>query len=113
MSLNSLVMSTLKPLGIPVQPNTSDNAKEVYIVFNTYNEASGMNADDDEVITKYFVQVDVFASGNYTQLVKDVKKKMKLAGFGRMYESETYDTEMKKNRRIIRFNYETNIGEEL
>lgn len=113
MSLNSLIESTLSPLDVPVYPNTYDGEEDTYIVFNTYNEAPEMNADDEEIITKYFIQVDVFSSGNYLSLVKKVKRLMKDVGFGRMFESETYDTEMKKNRKIIRFNYEPNIGEEI
>jgi len=103
--MNSLIKSLLDPLGYPVSPGTNNNADETYIVFNEYNQASALNADDKEMFTKYFYQVDIFSSGNYLQLVKDVKRVMKAAGFGRMFESETYDTEMGKYRKIIRFSY--------
>lgn len=112
MNLNNLIKSTLKPLGIPVSFMDYSEKGDTYIVFNEYNQASRMNADDIELITKHFFQVDVFSKRNYAQLVKDVRRLMKEAGFGRMFESETYDTEMKMFRKILRFNYENDIGEE-
>lgn len=104
-------MDTLNPLGVPVSFARYNNVGDTYIVFLEYNQASEMNADDEELITKHFFQVDIFSSGNYLQLVNDVRQRMKEAGFGRMFESETYDDDMKKFRKIMRFNYETKIGE--
>lgn len=112
MNLNRLIRDTLAPLNVPVAQAKYNQTADAYIVFIEYNQASRMNADDAELITKHFFQVDVFSSGNYLQLVKDVKRLMKQAGFGRMFESETYDEDMKKYRKILRFNYEPYIGEE-
>lgn len=112
MNLNKLIMDTLKPLGIPVAFGNYNQAEDTYIVFIEYNQAPQINADDDEIITKHFFQVDVFSRNNYLQLIKDVKRLMKQAGFGRMFESETYDDDMKMYRKILRFNYESKIGEE-
>lgn len=112
MNLNRLIMDTLKPLGVPVSFGTYNQTADTYIVFIEYNQAPRMNADDEEIITKHFFQVDVFSRGNYLQLVKDVKQRMKEAGFGRMFESETYDADMKMFRKILRFNYDTPINKE-
>ena len=112
MNLNKLIMDTLKPLGVPVSSMRYNNTADTYIVFLEYNQASEMNADDVEVITKHFFQVDIFSSGNYLSLVNDVRARMKAAGFGRMFESETYDDDMNKFRKLMRFNYETTIEEE-
>lgn len=98
-------MDTLKPLGVPVAFMNYNQPADTYIVFMEYNQAPFLSADDQEQYTKHFFQVDVFSNGNYLQLVKDVKRLMKEAGFGRMYESETYDSDMKKYRKIIRFSY--------
>ena len=111
MNLNRLIRDTLTPLGVPVAQANYNQTADTYIVFLEYNQASKMNADDKELISKHFFQVDVFSSGNYLQLVKDVKSRMKQAGFGRMFESETYDEDMRKYRKILRFNYEPTIGE--
>lgn len=103
--MNKLIMDTLRPLGVPVSFMNYNNTASTYIVFLEYHQASFFNGDDTEQYTKHFYQVDIFSSGNYLQLVKDVKKAMKEAGFGRMFESETYDDEMRKFRKILRFSY--------
>lgn len=105
MSINKLIKDTLKPLGIPVSSMNYNNTADTYIVFLEYNQSPLINADDEEKLTKHFYQMDIFSSGNYLELVKDVRQLMKQAGFGRMFESETYDDDMKKFRKIIRFSY--------
>lgn len=112
MSVDRLIRETLNPLGVPVAKANYNQTADTYIVFLEYNQASRMNADDEEVITKHFYQVDVFSKGNYNQLVDDVKERMKEVGFSRMFESETYDEDMRMYRKILRFNYESKIKEE-
>lgn len=112
MSLNKLIMETLKPLGVPVAFANYNQTADTYIVFIEYNQAPKLNADDKEIITKHFFQVDVFSKENYLQLVEELKERMKQAGFSRMFESETYEEEMKMFRKILRFNYDTKIREE-
>lgn len=105
MSLNKLIMDTLKPLGVPVAFLNYNQTASTYIVFSEYNQTSALNADNEEKNTKHFIQMDVFSSGDYLDLVKEVKTRMKQVGFGRMFESETYDVDMKKFRKILRFSY--------
>lgn len=105
MSVNKLIIDTLLPLGVPVSFMDYNSNEGTYIVFLEYNQGSWLQADDEEMYTKHFFQVDVFSSGNYLTLVKNVKTAMKKAGFGRMFESETYDDDMKKFRKILRFHY--------
>lgn len=112
MSLNKLIMETLKPLGVPVAFANYNQTADTYIVFIEYNQAPKLNADDKEIITKHFFQVDVFSKENYLQLVEELKERMKQAGFSRMFESEIYEEEMKMFRKILRFNYDTKIREE-
>lgn len=103
--MNRLIMETLQPTGVPVSFASYNQTGDTYIVFLEYNQAPWLNADDEEKWTKHFYQVDVFSSGNFIDLVKDVKQRMKAAGFGRMFESETYDEDFKKFRKILRFSY--------
>lgn len=105
MNLNKLIVDTLNPLGIPVAFGSYNNPADRYIAFVEYNQASEMNVDDEEYITKHFFQVDVFSKDDYTDLVNQVRKRMKNAGFGRMFESETYEIDMQMFRKIFRFNY--------
>lgn len=107
MSINKLIMDTLRPLNVPVSFLNYNQTANTYIVFNEYNQAPWLSADDTEMWTKHFIQVDVFSTGDYLTLVSDVKRVMKQAGFGRMFESETYDVDMKRFRKILRFSYIT------
>lgn len=104
MNINRLIEDTLNALA-PTSFGTYNSSEETYIVYIEYNQAPWLSADDKEMFTKHFYQVDVFSSGNYLNLVKDVKRAMKQVGFGRMWESETYEEEMKKFRKTLRFSY--------
>ena len=103
MSVDRLLMDTLKPLGYPNGKAKYNQTADTYIVF----------AEDEELITKHFYRVYVVSNGNYNKLVSDVKSNLKEVGFARMFESETYDEDMDKYRRIMRFNYENKIKEEI
>ncbi len=112
MNLNKLIKDTLRPLNVPVAKLRYNQKADTYITFMEYNQASRMSADDVEITTKHFFQVDVFSIKDFTDLVDEVRKRLTDVGFRRMFESESYDEDMKKNRSIMRFNYETNYKEE-
>ncbi|MCM3619162.1 hypothetical protein M3936_16355 [Sutcliffiella horikoshii] len=105
------IKQTLEQLGVPVANSVYEGSEETYIVFNEYNQAALLSADDVEISTKFFYQVDIFSKYNYTDLVKQLRELMREAGFGRMFESETYETNMKMYRKIMRFSYATNFEE--
>lgn len=104
MSVDKLIKETLEALA-PTSQGTYVGEESTYIIFNEYNQSPHLSADDEEMWTKHFYQVDVFSTGNFNELVKQVKQEMKKAEFGRMFESGTYEEEMKMYRRIIRFSY--------
>lgn len=112
MNLGKLIIETLRPLNVPVEHGRYNQTGDVYIVFIEYNQTSRLVADDREIITRHFFQVDVFSKTDYTDLVNDVRRLMVEAGFKRMFESETYDDGMKMYRKIFRFNYDSKIKEE-
>jgi len=100
-------METLKPLNVPVSFANYNQSANTYVVFLEYNQVSGLDADDEELRTSHSYQVDVFSKGNYDNLVKQLKVLLKKAGFRRIYESETYEDEMKMFRKILRFSFTT------
>ena len=103
--MNKYIMETLAPLGVPVSFMRYNQTAPTYIVFLEYNQTPMLNGNNEELYTERFFQVDIFSDGNYMQLVKDLKELMKNAGFGRMFESETYDEDMNKYRKTLRFSY--------
>jgi len=104
-SLNGLIIDTLKPLNVPVSFASYNQTADTYIVFLEYNQKSWLIADDEEKQTEHLFQVDVFSKGNYLDLVKEMKKLLKEIGFRRTFETETYEDEMKRFRKILRFAY--------
>lgn len=113
MNLGKLIIDTLTPLGYPVAKMRYNQKADTYIVFTEYNQAPRMNANDEELITKYFYQVDVFSTSDFTNLVNNVRKELTNVGFKRMFESETYDEDMNMYRSIMRFNFENYIKGDL
>jgi len=109
MNLDKLIMDTLRPLGVPIAKLRYNQNANTYITFMEYNQAGRMSADDEEIITKHFYQVDVFSNTDFTDLVNNVRQELTGVGFRRMFESETFDEDMNMFRAIIRFNYEGEI----
>lgn len=105
MSLNELIINTLKPLNVPVSFAKYNQTADTYVVFLEYDQGGSLFADDEEKKTKHLYQVDVFSKGNYLKLVKELKKLLKEVGFSRTFETETYEDEMKRFRKILRFSY--------
>lgn len=107
MSLNSLIINTLEPTGVPVEFQDYSGSANTYITFFEYNQMSALNADDEEKKTSHSIQVDVWSKGNYLALVKQVKQLMNQAGFRRNYETEFYEKETKIFHKVLRFSYFT------
>lgn len=105
MSVNKLVIDTLKPLNVPVKPHTYTGDKSTYITFFEYLEQGENFADDDEEVTGHYIQVDIWSKGNVLKVSKKVKEKLIKVGFARKSEFEDYESDTKLFRRCIRFFY--------
>lgn len=105
MSLNKYIKDTLKPLNVPVSFGKYNQTADTYVVFLEYKQGAWLTADDEEKQTEHIFQVDVFSKGNYLNLVKELKGMLKEIGFRRTFETETYEEEMKRFRKILRFTY--------
>jgi hypothetical protein len=105
MSLNKLIIDTLKPIGVPVAFQTYSGTATTYITFFEYNQFSALNADDEEQQTAHFFQVDVWSKGDYTSIVQQVKDRMTAAGFRRTTETELYEPDTKIYHKALRFSY--------
>lgn len=110
MSLNSLIMDTLTPTGVPVRFMVYTGTETTYITFQVYNENGSFYAEDDEEATEYSVRIDVWSKGNFNLLVKDVKERMKAAGFTRNNAYDRYDDELKVFQKVLQFYYTTTTG---
>lgn len=105
MSLNALIINTLKPLGVPVSFQTYTGTAATYITFFEYNQNSALNADDEEINTNHSIQVDIWSKGDYTTIVQQVKDNLKTAGFRRTFETELYEPDTKIYHKVLRFSF--------
>ncbi|KMY59955.1 hypothetical protein L0P96_08465 [Anoxybacillus flavithermus] len=105
MSLNKMIIDTLKPLGVPVAFQTYEGKEKTYITFFEYNQFSALNADDEEQQTAHFFQIDIWSKTDYTDLAKQVKERMIAAGFRRTSEVDLFEQETKTYHKAIRFSY--------
>lgn len=76
-----------------------------YITFHEYIESGEGFEDDIEVFTGHYVQVDVWSKGDYTDLVKAIKKLLIAVGFKRLDEADLYEEDTGLYHKGMRFFY--------
>lgn len=105
MNLNNLILNTLQPLNVPVAFLNYTGTDRPYIRFLELDQRSALDCDDEEKETGHAIQVDVFHTENYNNLVDQVKQKLKEVGFTRSSEQDFYETDTKLYHKVIRFSY--------
>lgn len=98
------VYNILKDLGVPVlwnvRPSTFPSI--TYFFYNEYGQEFG---DGEEVGTNYSLQVDVWSKDDYTDLVEQVKARLKENEFYRVTADDLYESDIKVYHKVLRFNY--------
>lgn len=112
MSINKLIKDTLESLQIPVEFQTYDGEDDPYITFFCYNEQGEKFADDDEIETGFYMQVDIWSKGNIEQLKINVINLLKEAGFKRKTVQDLYESDTQTYHKCIRFFYAQKNGNE-
>ncbi|MBO0586117.1 hypothetical protein [Sporosarcina sp. E16_8] len=110
MSLNSLIINTLKPANVPTSFQVYSGTTSTYITFFEYNEMGTSFAEDAEQTERRSIQVDIWSKGNYAALVEQTKALMIQAGFTRVDGREFYEDDTKTFHKIYRFYYEITGG---
>lgn len=83
----------------------SENLKLPHIALTLTDEKPYLFSEDSEEITAYTIQISVFSTKDEFELLKEIKKLMKSAGFlfsERM--TDDIDTEQKRFMQAMRFN---------
>lgn len=95
----------LQPTGVPVNRLHYEGEADPYIVWFIYNENGEAFAENVEIETGYYIQVDIYTKDDFTNLYKQVLELMTAAGYYRTFTTETYEADTKLNHKIIRFKY--------
>jgi hypothetical protein len=105
MSLNSMIIDVLSPIGVPVDFQKYIGEESTYITFLLYDESGFLFADDTEQETAYYVQIDVWSKNDYTDLVDQVKSILSNAGFAKTSAVDLYEQDTKIYHKAMRFVY--------
>lgn len=95
MNINPKIISALDDIGCPVSPIKHDGNENTFIVFYTYLENPELFADDEEIAEVTYGTVTIYSKGNFKSLAKEVKTRLKQAGFivrssgPEMYDNDT------------------------
>ncbi len=103
MSINQEVLSALTGVGVPVTFQTYSGKADPYITFFTYLDKPEQHADDEEIATGHYVQVDIWAKGDYTELATTVHGLMKQAGFRKINFYDLYEKDPKLYHKVMRY----------
>ncbi|RXM57213.1 prohead protease [Clostridium tetani] len=77
--------------------------KKLYLEYEIVNEYGAEYSEGNEDYTTYIVQVDIFSTGDYTQLEKVVKKVMIQNNFNRDMAVDLYEKETGLYHKAMRF----------
>ena len=103
MSINKEVLSALKDIQVPVRFQTYTGNEETYITFFTYLDRPEQHADDGEIVTGYYVQIDIWSKGDYTNLSKEVHQSMLAANFTKLNFYDLYESDTRVYHKVMRF----------
>ena len=81
MSINELVINTLKPLNIPITAIQNSIKNDKYIVLIPLYETFDVYADNKPTIEIQEVQLAIYCKGNYLALKKQITTLLIDAGF--------------------------------
>lgn len=94
MNINSLVISALSPLEIPVSFNVYNGNGDTYITVNYADERPALYADDVDTHDETTIQVHYFTRADPNTNKKAIRRLLRAAGFmiqstQELYESDT------------------------
>jgi hypothetical protein len=103
--IHGLIDKELSSLNVPVAFKKYTGDEETFITFFEYDEGSAMDADDREIATSYYYQINIFSKTDYGTLLKQVKEKMIALGGTRLSEGDVPNMNSEYHQRTIRFRF--------
>lgn len=81
----------------------ANNPTTPYIEYEIFDENGQEWAENKEIATNYYVQVDVFSKGDYTNLENKIKEVMTNAGFNRSTCADLFENDTQLYHKAMRF----------
>jgi len=104
-NINKLIKDTITPLSVPVSFQVYSGTASTYITYFSYNEQGEEYAENQEIATGFYVQVDIWSKSDYLTLADQVKSVMTAAGFKRTSAQDLYESDTKIFHKAMRFSY--------
>ena len=93
MNINSIVISALSSLSLPVAANVYTGTAEEYITFNYADERPALRADDTDILDETTIQVHYFTRSNPQTNKKAIRRLLRAAGFTIQSTQEIYESD--------------------
>jgi len=81
----------------------AESPKTPYVEYEIYDENGEAWAENREIAATYYIQVDIFSMGDYTDIENMIKDKMIRAGFRRAMAADLYEKDTKLYHKAMRF----------
>lgn len=85
----------------------ANNAAPPYIEYEIFDEQGEEWAENKEIATSYYIQVDIFSKTDYTALEEKIKEKLLNAGFERSMAADLYEKDTELYHKAMRFIFTT------
>lgn len=103
MNVNTKITEILSDMGIPVRFQHYSGQEKPYLTFFNYLENGELYADDEEKITGYYIQLDLWSESDYADLVSLIHQRMIEAGFLRRSFSDLYEQNINLHHKVMRY----------
>ena len=84
----------------------ANNPVAPYVEYLFYDENGAEYEEGQEIETSFYLQVDIFNKGNYTDLENKIKEKLLNAGFERSMAADLYENETQLYHKAMRFTFD-------
>ncbi len=105
MNYKTTIQTALSSLGVPVSFQVYRGTATTYITYFCYNEMGEEYAENIQIATGYYVQVDIWSLvSDYEALAQQIKVAMITVGFMGYTAQDLYESDTKIFHKAIRFN---------
>jgi hypothetical protein len=105
MNYRTVIQTALSSLNVPVSFQVYRGTATTYVTFFCYNQMSELYAENIEIATGYYVQIDIWSkTDDYDILAEQIKTAMTTAGFQGYTAQDLYESDTKIFHKAIRFN---------
>lgn len=84
----------------------ANNPVALYVEYLFYDENGLAYEEGQEIATSFYLQVDIFSKGDFTDLENKIKEKLLNAGFERSMAADLYENETQLYHKAMRFTFD-------